>query len=221
MHYKRFTTFRRNEICSNNPADFGLKKGLEHLREVREKFLGITERYTTFPTCRTTGCHSRPDDRFWATRFDSAMSAMGRCRKFARPRTCRGRGTAAPREPYDRCPSYSRPSRQPPFARFNDSLVPVSVSTPVSGHRQHSLQSGPMPSSAEKVRFPALSLGLVTRIGTSGESPNALRAGGLLRTFRFCEAQAFCRPRDRGMTADEAPCRRADFRSRSTRRWHR
>src|ERR1700756_3874328 len=38
----------RNEICSNNLADFGLRKGLDHLGEVREKFLGITERFTTF-----------------------------------------------------------------------------------------------------------------------------------------------------------------------------
>ncbi len=38
----------RNEVCSNNLADFGLRKGLEHLADVREKFLGITERFATF-----------------------------------------------------------------------------------------------------------------------------------------------------------------------------
>jgi hypothetical protein len=46
--YEKFATFLRNEICSNNLADFGLRKGLEHLGDVREKFLGITERFTTF-----------------------------------------------------------------------------------------------------------------------------------------------------------------------------
>ncbi|TCG02859.1 hypothetical protein BZM27_52725 [Paraburkholderia steynii] len=46
--YEKFATFLRNEICSNNLADFGLRKGLDHLGEVREKFLSITERFATF-----------------------------------------------------------------------------------------------------------------------------------------------------------------------------
>jgi hypothetical protein len=46
--YEKFAIFLRNEICSNNLADFGLKKGLEHLVEVRERFLGITERFAGF-----------------------------------------------------------------------------------------------------------------------------------------------------------------------------
>jgi hypothetical protein len=46
--YEKFAVFLRNEICSNNLADFGLKKGLEHLAEVREKFLQITDRFATF-----------------------------------------------------------------------------------------------------------------------------------------------------------------------------
>jgi hypothetical protein len=46
--YEKFSTFLRNEICSNNLSDFGLKKGLEHLAAVREKFLTITDRFATF-----------------------------------------------------------------------------------------------------------------------------------------------------------------------------
>jgi hypothetical protein len=46
--YEKFSTFLRNEICSNNLADFRLKKGLEHLAAVREKFLAITDRFATF-----------------------------------------------------------------------------------------------------------------------------------------------------------------------------
>lgn len=46
--YEKFATFLRNELCSNNLADFGLNKGLEHLAAVREKFLAITERFTSF-----------------------------------------------------------------------------------------------------------------------------------------------------------------------------
>lgn len=49
--YEKFCTFLRNEVCSNNLADFGLKKGLEHLAEVRERFLAITERFTAFQAC--------------------------------------------------------------------------------------------------------------------------------------------------------------------------
>jgi hypothetical protein len=37
----------RNEICSNNLNDFGLKKGLDHLDAVRQKFQIITDRFAT------------------------------------------------------------------------------------------------------------------------------------------------------------------------------
>src|SRR6516162_2369706 len=43
--YEKFCTFLRNELCSNNLSDFGLKKGLEHLDAVRTKFLAITDRF--------------------------------------------------------------------------------------------------------------------------------------------------------------------------------
>jgi len=43
--YEKFSTFLRNELCSNNLSDFGLKKGLDHLQAVREKFQVITDRF--------------------------------------------------------------------------------------------------------------------------------------------------------------------------------
>ena len=43
--YEKFCTFLRNELCANNLADFQLKKGLEHLGAVREKFLAVTDRF--------------------------------------------------------------------------------------------------------------------------------------------------------------------------------
>ncbi len=46
--YEKFSTFLRNEICSNNLSDFGLKKGLDHLAAVRERFLAITDRFAAF-----------------------------------------------------------------------------------------------------------------------------------------------------------------------------
>jgi hypothetical protein len=46
--YEKFSTFLRNEICSNNLSDFRLKKGLDQLAAVREKFLAITDRFATF-----------------------------------------------------------------------------------------------------------------------------------------------------------------------------
>jgi hypothetical protein len=41
-------TFLRNELCSNNLTDFGLKKGLDHLDAVRTKFQAITDRFAGF-----------------------------------------------------------------------------------------------------------------------------------------------------------------------------
>ena len=46
--YEKFSTFLRNEICSNNLADFGLKKGLDHLAAVRTRFLAVTDRFAAF-----------------------------------------------------------------------------------------------------------------------------------------------------------------------------
>jgi hypothetical protein len=43
--YEKFSTFLRNELCSNNLSDFGLKKGLNHLQAVRERFQVITDRF--------------------------------------------------------------------------------------------------------------------------------------------------------------------------------
>lgn len=44
--YEKFSTFLRNEVCSNNLADFRLKKGLDHLPAVRSHFLAILDRFT-------------------------------------------------------------------------------------------------------------------------------------------------------------------------------
>jgi len=46
--YEKFSTFLRNELCSNNLRDLGLRKGLQHLTAVRQKFLEITDRFATF-----------------------------------------------------------------------------------------------------------------------------------------------------------------------------
>ena len=46
--YEKFSTFLRNELCSNNLTEFGLKKGLDHLLAVRTKFLEITHRFAGF-----------------------------------------------------------------------------------------------------------------------------------------------------------------------------
>ncbi|HUQ93210.1 MAG TPA: hypothetical protein VM120_16120, partial [Bryobacteraceae bacterium] len=43
--YEKFALFLRNEICSNNLSDFGLKKGLDHLDAVRKRFQTVTERF--------------------------------------------------------------------------------------------------------------------------------------------------------------------------------
>jgi hypothetical protein len=46
--YEKFSTFLRNELCSNNLTDFGLKKGLDHLDAVRQTFQAITDRFAGY-----------------------------------------------------------------------------------------------------------------------------------------------------------------------------
>src|SRR6266853_4165251 len=46
--YEKFSRFLRHELCSNNLCDFGLKKGLDHLDAVRERFQTITGRFAGF-----------------------------------------------------------------------------------------------------------------------------------------------------------------------------
>jgi hypothetical protein len=43
--YEKFSRFLRNELCSNNLRDFGLKKGLDHLDAVRKRFQIVTDRF--------------------------------------------------------------------------------------------------------------------------------------------------------------------------------
>src|SRR6516162_7929612 len=46
--YEKFSRFLRNELLSNNLTDFGLRKGLDHLDAVRQKFRAITDRFAEF-----------------------------------------------------------------------------------------------------------------------------------------------------------------------------
>lgn len=46
--YEKFSRFLRNELCSNNLRDFGLRKGLDHLDAVRQRFQTITDRFAAF-----------------------------------------------------------------------------------------------------------------------------------------------------------------------------
>ena len=46
--YEKFSRFLRNELLSNNLTDFGLRKGLDHLHAVRQKFRAITDRFADF-----------------------------------------------------------------------------------------------------------------------------------------------------------------------------
>ena len=46
--YEKFSRFLRNELCSNNLRDFGLKKNLDHLDAVRKRFQTITDRFADF-----------------------------------------------------------------------------------------------------------------------------------------------------------------------------
>jgi hypothetical protein len=46
--YEKFSMFLRNELCSNNLYDFGLKKDLDHPDEVRQKFQTIIGSFAAF-----------------------------------------------------------------------------------------------------------------------------------------------------------------------------
>ena len=46
--YEKFSRFLRNELLSNNLRDFGLRKGLDHLDDVRQKFQLITGSFAGF-----------------------------------------------------------------------------------------------------------------------------------------------------------------------------
>ena len=46
--YEKFSCFLRNELVSNNLRNFGLKKGLDHLNAVRNRFQIITDRFAGF-----------------------------------------------------------------------------------------------------------------------------------------------------------------------------
>jgi hypothetical protein len=46
--YEKFSRYLRNELCSNNLRDFGLKKGLDHLDAVRKRFQTITDHFAGF-----------------------------------------------------------------------------------------------------------------------------------------------------------------------------
>ena len=52
--YEKFATYLRNELVSNNLADFHLRKGLDHLNAVRERFQTITNRFASFQALRST-----------------------------------------------------------------------------------------------------------------------------------------------------------------------
>jgi len=46
--YEKLCTFLRNEIVSNDLRDFGLKKGLDNLGEIRKTSLAITDRFAAY-----------------------------------------------------------------------------------------------------------------------------------------------------------------------------
>jgi hypothetical protein len=46
--YEKFARYLRNELCSNNLRDFGLKKGLDHLDAVRTRFQAVTDHFASF-----------------------------------------------------------------------------------------------------------------------------------------------------------------------------
>ncbi len=46
--YEKFSTFLRVEVCVNRMKDLGLNKGLENLAALRQKLIGVTDRFAGF-----------------------------------------------------------------------------------------------------------------------------------------------------------------------------
>jgi hypothetical protein len=46
--YEKFSTFLRVEVCVNRLKDFGLNKGLENLKRLRQILAGVTDRFANF-----------------------------------------------------------------------------------------------------------------------------------------------------------------------------
>ncbi len=46
--YEKFSTFLRVEVCVNRLKDFGLNKGLENLKRLRQILAGVTDRFADF-----------------------------------------------------------------------------------------------------------------------------------------------------------------------------
>ena len=46
--YEKFSTFLRVEVCVNRMKDLGLNKGLKNLEALRQKLIGIAERFAGF-----------------------------------------------------------------------------------------------------------------------------------------------------------------------------
>jgi hypothetical protein len=94
--YEKFSMFLRNELCSNNLYDFGLKKRLDHLDEVHHKFQSIISRFagfqaqwlnvhTDFPLLQrialpiTVGAVRHPGIKIQDTRIIRLLEVLSRC----------------------------------------------------------------------------------------------------------------------------------------------
>jgi len=103
--YEKFSTFLRNELVSNNLADFRLKKGLDHLDAVRERFQTITARFAGFPGAMaqrprrlSAAAAPRPADHHWRGPLSRdqesttrASSACSKCCSMAAATSAAGR----------------------------------------------------------------------------------------------------------------------------------
>jgi len=51
--YEKCSAYLRNQACSSNLADFGLRKGLDHPAQVCEKLIAVTGCLNAFQTIHT------------------------------------------------------------------------------------------------------------------------------------------------------------------------
>jgi hypothetical protein len=144
--YEKFSTFLRNELCSNNLTDFGLKKGLDHLDAVRQTFQAITGRFAGFRrngstststsrSCNVSPCPI-PSDRSAIPASKSTTRASSACSRFS----CTAALTSAAGPPG----KSTRPS-SPPSISPSELTASIDCATTCASLRVMNCSSGTVP----------------------------------------------------------------------------
>ena len=129
--YEKFATYLRNELVSNNLADFHLRKGLDHLNAVRERFHTITDRFASFQAqwlnvhVDFPCCNVSPSPSPSAQSAIPASSSMIRASSACSKSSCTVAATSAAGPPSKSIKPSSPPSISPTDATASTSFATI------------------------------------------------------------------------------------------------